>query len=267
MSIKTLYTNGCSWTYGEELGEQNDPNEQSYKFYNSWPWHVAQQYKIPQLINDARGGGSNERIFRRTVEFIRNTKIKYSELAIIVAWTSAERTEWGVPQLEGYWQGDGSEINWTERQYYSFHIGSDPLEWFKHESVDQNHVQQKAIELLHKNYTLLRAPCVDQPKQSQLMYSLQEICKANGIKLAQFLALTSPELTPESYEYDRQLAEDIDYHLPPWIDTNENINRVPGLHDRGPNGKWINKARHNHPNENGHKLIADFIVSKIGETI
>ena len=260
MSIKTLYTNGCSWTYGEELGDQNDPNEQSYKFYNTWPWHVAQQYNIPQLINDARGGGSNDRIFRRTVEFIRNTKIKYSELAIIIAWTSAERTEWGVPTLEGYVAGQGSEINWSERQYYSFHIGSDPLEWFQ---TKKNDVQQRAIEVIHKNYTLLRSPEVDQHHQAELMFSLQQICKSKGIKLQQFLALTSPELMPDAVEYDRKMADGIEYHTPAWIDNGG----VLELHDRDENGKWINKARHNHPNENGHKLIANFIVSKIGETI
>ena len=264
MSIKTLYTNGCSWTYGEELGDQSDPNEQSYKFYNTWPWHVAQQYNIPQLVNDARGGGSNDRIYRKTVDFIRNTKVKHSELAIIVAWTSAERTEWGVPTLEGYVSGEGSEVNWSEQQYYSFHIGSDPLEWFK---TNKNDVLQRSIEVIHKNYTLLRAPCVDQPHQAQLMYSLQEICKSKGIKLQQFLALTSPELTPGSVEYDRKLASDIEYHVPSWIDSNNEIDKVPGLHDRDENGNWLNKARHNHPNENGHKLIANFIVSKIGETI
>lgn len=260
MSIKCLYINGCSWTYGEELGHQADPNEQSYKFYNSWPWHVSQHYNIPQLINDARGGGSNDRIFRKTVEFIKNTKVKYSELAIVVAWTSSERTEFGFPALEGYHDGE-SQVNWSERQFYNFHPGSDPIDF-----ALNNAVVQKTLSELYKNYTILRTPQTDQPRQAMLMYSLQEICKANGIKLHQFLALHSPELNPNCPDYDRALAKNLNYHMPAWIDTNDYGDIINKLHERE-DGKWIHKAKYNHPNESGHKIIADFVIERIGETI
>ena len=82
MPIKLLYTTGDSWTYGEELGDVTAVDNLNHKFYNSWPWHVSQHYNIPQLINDARGGGSNARMYRRTIEFLQSYKGKFSELAI-----------------------------------------------------------------------------------------------------------------------------------------------------------------------------------------
>ena len=63
--MKTLYVNGDSWTYGQELRDDTT-DDLSYKFYNTWPWHVAQHFQIPQLVNEGQGGGSNDRIFRKT---------------------------------------------------------------------------------------------------------------------------------------------------------------------------------------------------------
>ena len=59
--IKTLYVNGDSWTFGQELKDDNTDHP-TYKFYNTWSWHVAQELKIPNY-NEAQGGGSNDRIF------------------------------------------------------------------------------------------------------------------------------------------------------------------------------------------------------------
>ena len=44
--IKTLYVNGDSWTFGQELKDDNTDHP-TYKFYNTWSWHVAQELKIP----------------------------------------------------------------------------------------------------------------------------------------------------------------------------------------------------------------------------
>ena len=50
--IKTLYANGDSWTFGQELRD-NDPDHLTYKFYNTWPWHLREHMKIPTVVNDA----------------------------------------------------------------------------------------------------------------------------------------------------------------------------------------------------------------------
>lgn len=97
--IKTLYASGCSWTAGEELAPLSDPNRPSIMYYNSYPWFVAQTLNIPILLNEARGAGSNFRIFRRTCEYITDyvNRGEYpSSLMILIGWTTLERHEIGI---------------------------------------------------------------------------------------------------------------------------------------------------------------------------
>jgi hypothetical protein len=255
MSVKLLYTNGDSWTYGEELGDSNDPNEQSYKFYNSWPWHIKENYNIPQLINDARGGGSNDRIFRRTTDFIRSMKCKPEECVIVVAWSSAERTEFGF--LAQQHPSIGEDL-WDERQFFNWHVGADPKDW----SINPKGIrspEDENMRVLWKSYTMLKHPIVDQPHLSMLMYSLQEICKSKGIKLYQFQGLTNAEFDPTSADFDSKLTKDIKYYTPAF-------NSLPAL--LGEDGEsQIHREPNDHPTPHGHKLIADFVISNIGETI
>ena len=114
--MKTLYVNGDSWTYGQELRDDTT-DDLSYKFYNTWPWHVAQHFQIPQLVNEGQGGGSNDRIFRKTIDYIRNYKGKPSELLVIVAWTTYERLELPVAVKRkhdnGYTKWESLDIEYT----------------------------------------------------------------------------------------------------------------------------------------------------------
>ena len=62
--IKTLYTNGCSFTWGDELSNR----ELRYSRLLSDKLQV-------NLIDDSMCGSSNDRILRTTFDFIRNIKI------------------------------------------------------------------------------------------------------------------------------------------------------------------------------------------------
>ena len=90
-----LYTNGDSWTFGEEFPNVG-PMTESIRFYNSWPWLLAQNLNIPMTINEGIGAGSNYRIFRRTCDFIFSWLGKHrdpKDLMIVLGWTTSERTE------------------------------------------------------------------------------------------------------------------------------------------------------------------------------
>jgi hypothetical protein len=92
--MKLLYTNGDSWTHGEEIVEPLDGN--SVRYYNTWPWFLCQLTNIPLCVNDAVGAGSNDRIFRRTSEFILNWIGQSKDpknLTIVLGWSTPERTE------------------------------------------------------------------------------------------------------------------------------------------------------------------------------
>ena len=94
--MKYLYANGDSWTHGDEIPDRSDMNSASTRYYNTWPWFLSQNLNIPVCVNDAQGGASNARIFRRTNDFINNwigQGKDSKDLFICIGWTSPERSE------------------------------------------------------------------------------------------------------------------------------------------------------------------------------
>lgn len=100
-----LYANGCSWTIGEELElleefpawRATQPYVfQMHDFYNqhNWSRKLAEKINAKEYYNDAEGGGSNARMVRRTMDFIRKFPVEQrDELVIVLGWTSIERNE------------------------------------------------------------------------------------------------------------------------------------------------------------------------------
>lgn len=81
MTIKRLITHGCSFAYGEELG---DPSS------SSWPALVAEHLKV-DLLNLAKPSYSNDGIVADLVATSLNQE-HYDDL-VIVGWTSYLRLE------------------------------------------------------------------------------------------------------------------------------------------------------------------------------
>jgi hypothetical protein len=104
-----LFTNGCSFTWGGQIIENNF-NLPSYKFrydnldseYNKfrkeniWPYHLHNLLQSDELINLSIGAGSNHRIVRTTFDFFLE-KIKNKEnlddYIAIIQWTDISRYE------------------------------------------------------------------------------------------------------------------------------------------------------------------------------
>lgn len=105
-----LYTNGCSMTYGAELAD--DPNNchiclnDPYRLQNSWPGQLAKILDM-DLKNDGYPGGSNDRIFRTTQEFvakwIQDGKDP-KDLFVVIGWTEPQRLELFIEAENRYWQ-------------------------------------------------------------------------------------------------------------------------------------------------------------------
>lgn len=98
MSYKCLYTNGDSWTYGDEINYEGGDNLNNYtlKYYNTWPWFLSKELNIGVCVNEGAPGGSNYRIFRRTLKFIFDwveNKKDTKDLMIVIGWTTPERQE------------------------------------------------------------------------------------------------------------------------------------------------------------------------------
>lgn len=95
--MKLLYANGDSWTHGDEIST-DEIDSASVRYYNSWPWFLSNNLDISVCVNDAIGGGSNARIFRKANEFIfkwLGKKYDPKDLTVVIGWTTQERTEIG----------------------------------------------------------------------------------------------------------------------------------------------------------------------------
>jgi hypothetical protein len=70
-----IYTNGCSFTYGDEL---SDPSQ-------AWPYLLAKKLNVP-VFNDAVSGGTNYRTVYRAIKHIKENYKLY-----VIAWTANAR--------------------------------------------------------------------------------------------------------------------------------------------------------------------------------
>jgi len=93
--VKTLYVNGCSWSR-DTLNNLENIDIHDYKdtLYGTpflWCNHLAKKLSC-RLINEAKGSGSNDRIFRKTTDYLINNNLK--DLFVILQFTWPERTEY-----------------------------------------------------------------------------------------------------------------------------------------------------------------------------
>jgi hypothetical protein len=86
-----IYTNGCSFTYGDELKSPND---------SAWPVLLSKKLN-GQIVNDAVSGGTNQRTVYRTIKNLEKEFDLY-----IIAWTTYSRFTF-------YKSDNNFEINFT----------------------------------------------------------------------------------------------------------------------------------------------------------
>jgi hypothetical protein len=94
--MRVLYANGDSWTFGQEIPSTH-PTSQCHtdQYYGSWPFKLASLLGAA-CVNEGAGAGSNDRIFRKTTEYINEwvaTCRNPQDLTIVVGWTTPERAE------------------------------------------------------------------------------------------------------------------------------------------------------------------------------
>lgn len=131
--IETLYVNGCSWTEGYLLQEQQEvidyAKSKGYEFeglytvtkngeripdgyrmfYDNFNWagNLARSLSIPNIVNQAEGAGSNPRVVRTTVEYIKNlTADEKSKTLVVIGWSLPDRGELFLDDRSGkaHWQ-------------------------------------------------------------------------------------------------------------------------------------------------------------------
>lgn len=84
-----LYVNGCSFTYGH-VTEENQATIKQQRPTWTWSDHLSQHYD--HMVNEAWLGGSNHRIFRRTLEFFEHCDPR--DWTAVIQWTNPDRYEY-----------------------------------------------------------------------------------------------------------------------------------------------------------------------------
>jgi hypothetical protein len=237
MAFKKLYVNGDSWTYGQELGDDRI-DELDYKFYNTWPWHLSQRMEIPQLINDGLGGGSCDRIFRTTVEYIKS-QVTIEDTIFVLGWTSRERFEW--PLMDTLTHHNGTDLEKHEYlKYVSVLFSQEVSPWttYPGENLLEATIEDKVARLnaLKNKWFRIREYEADTEKVEQYLYILDELVNAKGGEIYHFWALENPILKYSILK-----------------DSLMSITRKNG---------W-SLCQKDHPDETTHKKIADIIYNGI----
>lgn len=87
MEVTHLVTNGCSFTFGDEL---EDPKTQA------WPALLAKKLGLP-IVNLALPGTGNDCILRRTTEYLYKNLPTGSKPLVIIGWSQDwRREEWFI---------------------------------------------------------------------------------------------------------------------------------------------------------------------------
>lgn len=150
--MKTLYANGCSMTYGAEIGgEIRDKDgeligdvDSKYRENHAWPT-ILSKFLNMKIINDSDGGSSNNRIFRTTMDwtcnYLKEGK-KAQDLFVAISWSLSSRSEY---RTNGQWVKFLSSVTPVyepDLSIYNFHI-----EYFLDEDYDSMRTLQYILLL------------------------------------------------------------------------------------------------------------------------
>ena len=87
--MKYLYTNGCSFVYGDEL---SNPNDNEWLEKKRWSRIFSEKYNVKE-INESENGSSNNRIYRTTKDWVLGNKDKLEDTFVVLGWSQSVRTE------------------------------------------------------------------------------------------------------------------------------------------------------------------------------
>jgi len=115
--MKYLYNIGCSFSEGNGIAEDQGISESVLrrKIESEARYSAVMAKKLGlEEINEAQGGGSNQRIFRKTWNWISKNKDKLDETFFVIQWSYPSRAEY-------YWEGfpirDGVKRKWFHVEY------------------------------------------------------------------------------------------------------------------------------------------------------
>ena len=85
-----FYINGCSFVAGAGLPECH---RATVEVPSSLGGKLNSTYNFKEYYNDSQGGCSNDRIRRKTIDFLIKNKHRWNEIVVVIGWTQFTRFE------------------------------------------------------------------------------------------------------------------------------------------------------------------------------
>jgi hypothetical protein len=235
--MKTLLTNGCSWTWGGGIDHYMSDED---RIKNVWPHHLMNLLECDNNVNLSMGCGSNQRIVRTTLDWIlKQDRETLDNTIAVIQWSEPSRYEYysksTMPERHNDWDWENHDNDWAliKAGCCIYPPG------------DRNHVIYE--EEFH---------------QSQLRYKTYSDIEGLYSFITQFTALaTIFEKYNIEYYYWNALGVPVKYFPDSMKDYAFGFNWINVNHD---NWYYERISKEDmHPNEHGHKRIAHYIFEEI----
>ena len=108
-----LFANGCSWTYGGGLN-MDHPDQRAELDQLTWPKYLSDQMGAERFVNLAMSCGSNQRIYRTTLDWIlAHTEETLRDTVAVIQLTEGARYEYYNPTSfdDPY---ENIDVNWVK---------------------------------------------------------------------------------------------------------------------------------------------------------
>jgi hypothetical protein len=159
--IKYLYSNGCSYTEGYGL---ENPKEQRYS-------KILADSLGAEDINESLGGESNQRIYRKTFDWISNNKSKLDDTLFVIQLSYPVRNEIWFSKKQ-----QNGKLDEKDKHWYGAQFGHDGY------TAWESHQRDTSVDKEEINFNYVPPNYVTSDISWRYVLGLQSFFKVNNIK-------------------------------------------------------------------------------------
>lgn len=197
--MKTLVAIGCSHTAGSEL--YNGKGDCIENRNLSYAKKVADKLGY-NYINLGLNGGSNDYIFRSTIEFVNKNIENIDNYVFLIGWTSAPRIELRFDDENDYLFARHSDIDFYDKKYVAITAGT-----------DASLFEDRRFGKLTKKYNdILMEDVFTSDKFANYAFSLQSIFELYKVKYFMFNTLHGQRETKNNKKTIESLVKNPRYY-------------------------------------------------------
>lgn len=257
-----LYTNGCSFTHGHKdhvvIPSPDGLDFKKIKKDSPWAWPRTLCNHFDEVVNEAWSGGSNNRIFRRSIEFLSQVN-NPAEWVVVLQFTNLDRSEW-FDSDSNTWVGQlNHRVIYDDRSWNKRHVNRDL-------NLKKGSENIKNIALVGSDLQKLELFLMQ-------LVAFESFCEALGITKIIYTAMSADSgdlneifMGANGKENDLnamlQTVNDTDRHMINALLKQIRTDRVVFPIARIARDH-VESETDGHPNVNGHKLFGEYILRQM----